>query len=245
MKGESLALSIEEVIEEIRLEIFGAGILESELEDAQLKQIVHKAMREMERFWDESTLVTVPFSSCIDLTGWDHSSIVKVYRANPGESNTSNSTLSVMSDPIYSQWYSLYSNGSLYNISDYILNFATYSTLSQIQNTLTTELSFREDRHKNLLYINNNLSSGELITIEYIPKLTSVDEIKSDYWISILIKLSTALTKIIVGRIRTRFTQSSAIWSQDGDKLLEEGNSEFKELYEVLRNNSNYIYGID
>ena len=57
--------------------------------------------------------------------------------------------------------------------------------------------------------------------------------------------MSVALTKVVLGRIRTRFSQSNALWAQDGDKLLEEGNTELKELREILRNNSNLIYGID
>ena len=57
--------------------------------------------------------------------------------------------------------------------------------------------------------------------------------------------MATAYTKIVLGRIRTRFTQSSALWTQDGEKLLEEGNTELKELREVLRANDNLIIGID
>lgn len=53
------------------------------------------------------------------------------------------------------------------------------------------------------------------------------------------------MTKVVLGRIRTRFTQSNALWTQDGDKMLEEGNTELKELREVLRANSNLVYPID
>lgn len=57
--------------------------------------------------------------------------------------------------------------------------------------------------------------------------------------------MATAMTKVILGRIRTRYSQSNALWGMDGDKLLEEGNTDLKELREVLRANSNLIYGID
>lgn len=57
--------------------------------------------------------------------------------------------------------------------------------------------------------------------------------------------MSIALTKVVLGRIRTRYSQSNALWAQDGEKLLEEGNTELKELREKLENNSNLIYGID
>lgn len=53
------------------------------------------------------------------------------------------------------------------------------------------------------------------------------------------------MTKVVLGRIRTRFTQSNALWTQDGEKMLEEGNTELKELREVLRANSNLVYPID
>ena len=110
---------------------------------------------------------------------------------------------------------------------------------------MATDLSFREDRHNKKLYINKAMGAANFITIEYIPKLTSVDDIQSDYWIDILIKYCVALTKVVLGRIRTRFTQSNALWTQDGDKILEEGNTELKELRELLRLNSNMIYLID
>ena len=84
-----------------------------------------------------------------------------------------------------------------------------------------------------------------MVTIEYVPRLRSPEDINSDYWIDVLIKLSIALTKQVLGRIRTRFSQSNALWAQDGDKLLEEGNAERKDLEEILRSNSNLIVGID
>ena len=53
------------------------------------------------------------------------------------------------------------------------------------------------------------------------------------------------LVKIQIGRIRTKFTQSNALWTLDGDKLLEEGNTDLKELREILRANSNMVYPIN
>jgi hypothetical protein len=57
--------------------------------------------------------------------------------------------------------------------------------------------------------------------------------------------MGVALTKITLGRIRTRFSQSNALWAQDGERLLEEGNTELKELREILRTNANLAYSID
>ena len=71
--------------------------------------------------------------------------------------------------------------GTMYNLQDYVMNYAAWSTLSQVRNTISTDLAFREDKHACKLHINNNISSPGNITVEYIPKLRSVEDIKSDY----------------------------------------------------------------
>ena len=57
--------------------------------------------------------------------------------------------------------------------------------------------------------------------------------------------MSTAMTKIVLGRIRTRFTQSNPLWTQDGEKLLEEGNNEAASIREELKKNNQLVLGID
>ena len=233
-----------DVVEEIKLELTG-GLLELEIEDVQIELAIKKALRELQRYWDESSFVTVPFESCIDLTKYqlDSCAIIKVYRMNGmGEGG---SELNAMSDPLYAQQFMIFSNaGTMFNLQDYVMNYAAWTTIQQTRNTISTDLSFREDKHNHKLYI-NSMSSPGYITIEFIPKLESVEDIQSDYWQDILVKLSTALVKVVLGRIRTRFSQSNALWTQDGDKMLEEGNTELKELRELLRSNSNLIFGID
>ena len=239
-------MKLDDILDEIKLELTGQ-VLEMEINDETLVTVVKKALRELERYWDETTLITVPGASCIDLDGEFFnekvSSIVKVYRTEGiGEAGTG---MTVMNDPVQMAQFAIFSNGgTMYCLQDYVMNYASYLTMNKIKNTTSTDLAFKEDRHNKKLYI-NNYSIPRMVTIEYIPKLTSVEDIQSDYWIDILIRYCVALTKVVLGRIRTRFTQSNALWTQDGDKILEEGNSELKELREVLRVNSNLIMLID
>lgn len=249
-------MKLEDIISEIKLELTGS-VLEMEIADENdetLKQVVKKAIREISRYWDETTLVEMPFASCIGLADSELSSeksiaIVKVYHTR-GHGTVQGGIQE--QDPLYMQQWLIFSNGgTMYNVNDYVLNYSAWTHLQRIRNTISTELSFKEDRHNNKLYINGSASRPSSVAIEYIPKLTAfpieeaVEKIKSEYWIDVLIRLSTALTKIVLGRIRTRFTQSNALWAQDGEKLLDEGNNELKELREVLRTNSNLIFGID
>jgi hypothetical protein len=236
-------MTITDIIEEIKLELTG-GILELEIDDNALESVIKKALRELERYWDETTLITVPAAQCIDYAGYEPeiSSIVRVYRTQGVGENMESGNYNL--DPMYAQQWMLFSNGgTMYNLNDYVMNYASWMTLSQIRNTMSTDMAFKDDRHNSKLYISNFTNS--IVTIEYVPKLTKVDDIKSDYWKDILIKLSVALTKIVLGRIRTRFTQSNSLWTQDGERMLEEGNTDLKELREVLRTNSNLIYPLD
>lgn len=236
-------MKLQDVVAEIKLEVFACGILESELEDSQIKLVVSQCLREIERYWDETTRVTVPYASCIDLTNFDHCSIVKIYRTS-GYGGTSDSVNS-MTDPVWAQQWMVFSNlGTMYNLQDYVLNYASWCTMSQIRNTMSTDLSFEEDRHNNKLYVNSDSSSGT-ITIEYIPKINSVEDIKSTYWLDMLIKMCVAKTKIVIGRIRTRYKQNGALWEQDGDKLLEEGISELKDIRDKLEVNDALCAPID
>lgn len=94
-------MKLQEVIDEIKLELTGQ-VLELEIEDATITQVVQKALRELERFWDETSLITVPYAPCIDLAGPEFeehvSSIVKVYRTE-GVGDAAQTTM----DPMFAQ----------------------------------------------------------------------------------------------------------------------------------------------
>ena len=142
-------MTMQDIINEIRLELTGY-ILEMEIDDKTLESIVNKALREIGRFWDETTMITVPYASCIDMSFKDAngkideskeqvSSIVGVYRTqNLGNAGEQNSFM----DPAFAQqWMMFSSGGTMYNLNDFILNYASWQTVNQIRNTLSTDLS--------------------------------------------------------------------------------------------------------
>ena len=87
-------------------------------------------------------------------------------------------------------------------------------------------MAFRYDKASNKLYINIASNNPTNITIEYVPRYDSVEDVVSDYWIDILVKLAVAITKITVGRIRSRYVQSNALWQNDIN-ILQEGLDEY------------------
>ena len=230
--------------EEIRLRLTGQ-LLELELSDATLDAIVNAAFRELQRYIDTTKVVTIPYKRCINMKEFNVSSVSRVFRAE-GYTAGTDTDGNVSADPMYmAQWQMLSGNGSLYNISDWTYNYAAYNTALQVRNTMSTDLLFRYDRTTQDLYINCSFDNPEKITVEFVPRLNDVSEIVSDFWIDMQMKLSVALAKETVGRVRSRYNQTNALWQGDGDKLLEEGRAELAEIREQLRASSQLVYPVD
>ena len=105
-------MTLEEYREEIKLKLTGY-ILEIELDDETINKIIASALREMQRYLSSTSLLTLPFSKCIDLSDitdeFDNpvkiSSISRVYRAHGFVSDEGSSNPSAAMDPMYvSQW---------------------------------------------------------------------------------------------------------------------------------------------
>lgn len=238
-------MDMQAIKEEVRLELTG-DVLDLELSDASLTKLVNKSLRELQRYIDTIALATVPFSKCIDVKDLNVSAIIGVRRSEGYmvEADPENSTASM--DPMYaSQWQMLSGLGNLHNMTDYAYNYASWNTVLQIKNTTSTDLAFHFDKINNKLYVNISSNLPESITVLYIPRFDDVSQITSDYWIDNLIRLTVANSKIAVGRIRSKFKQSNALWSLDGDTLLQEGTTELTALREKLEASSQLVYGID
>lgn len=238
--------------EEIKLKLTG-DMLESEIDDNTINRIIKSALRELQRYITSTRLVTIPFKPCIDLSNEEDTnneklnvnSVVMIYRTED-LSGTNGITSGSISDPMQvAQWQLISGMGNLTNFQDAVYNYGAWTTLEQIRNTISTDLSFRFDKHTNKLYINVSSGTPKSITVEYIPIIQDVEEITSDYWVDMLMRLSIALTKVTIGRIRTRYTQSNALWQQDGDTILSEGREELTNIREMLLANSELCYPID
>ena len=239
--------------DEIKLKMTG-GLLELEIDDSVLDKIIESGLREMQRYISSTKIMTIPFQKCIDLSNQADtngipikvSSISRIYRAKGYIGDGTMGQKGGMIDPMYvAQWQLLSGTGNLVNFQDYASNYMAWNTLLQLRNTTSTDLAFRYDKASNKLYINIATDLPDSITIEYVPRYDSVEEITSDYWIDALMKLCLALTKIAVGRIRTRYTQSNALWIQDGQQILDEGTRELDEIRSYLKDNANLFYPID
>lgn len=241
--------------EEIQLKLTG-DLLETELSDDTYNKIIKSALRELQRYITSTRLVTVPYKRCIDFNNLpteeegvtqslDVNMVVSVYRTEDLSGGGSNGDYTATDPMQVAQWQLLSGMGNLAYFQDAVYNYGAWSTLQQIRNTNSTDLAFKYDKDKNKLYINVSEGTPKFITIEYIPIFRDVSEITSEYWIDMLMNLSIALCKVTIGRIRTRYSQSNALWQGDGDTILAEGLAEQEAIREQLRANSELYYPID
>lgn len=237
-------MDMQAIKDEVLLRLTG-DVVSMELSDATLTKIINSSLRELQRYIDTFKIVTLPYSSCIDLSSYKVSAVTGVRRSE-GYMGKDPANNEGMIDPLYaSQWMLLSGIGNVGYINDYVSNVASWNTLLQIRNTLSTDLSFYYNKSEEKLYLNISSSVPENITIIFVPRLDDVSDVVSDYWQDVLVRLAVATTKVTVGRVRTKFKQSNALWSLDGDQILEEGNTELNALREELKNSAQLCYGID
>lgn len=230
-------MTIDDCVEYIKLILTG-GVLELEIPDDKIAGLVKLAFSEIQRYINETVLVEVPYSSCIDLSGFKYRHIVSVFRNAPvGGDMTMGNTSAV--DPSLAGLMVTFGGGggTIYNLNNYVMNFASYSMLEQMRNTYSTDMDFREDRQSEKLYISTSTGKPTKVCIEYVPEFDDVSQLKTPYWKDMVKKMALAYTKSTLGMIRSRFTMNSLPVQQDGERMREEGNAELAELRESLRKN--------
>lgn len=162
------------------------GVLKLDIPDSALDGCINAAFRQVQRYIDSTTLKTIPYKECMDLTGMGVSSVSRVFRTE-GYMASDNSQGS-QADPMYMASWQIMSGGvanGMNQVSEWAQNYAAYNTMMQMRSTMATDLIFRFDKHTNHLYVSCPFDKPGYITIEYVPEYQSVDQIVSNFWIDI------------------------------------------------------------
>lgn len=213
--------------------MLGADLVEVEIQNI-LEKVVKQSLEELKEYLTMPTFVTVPYAPRIDMTPYKVRSIIQVYRTNAMDSVLGTTGLA---DPFILAAGMMQSAGS-YDMTRY----ANLLQVRQMKNTISTDLEFRFDDP--WLMVTQNPMSSSTITIEYTPIVTSVEDITSDYWIGKLRKLVLANSKLVLGRVRGKYKLNNALYDNDAQLLLQEGNVEKNEIMQFLQQNSDIILPI-
>lgn len=226
-----MKMTIQDYIDYLEL-MLGGDFVEIEIKTA-MNKVVKQSFEELKEYLTLNKFVTVPYSQRIDLSKYKVRSIVQVYREQAADSvsGTAGSTDAF-----------LLAVGMIQGIPYDMSRYAQLLQVRQLKNTISTDLDYRWDDP--FLYITQNAMQSALITIEYTPKLDSVEELIDDYWIGKLKKLALANAKIILGRVRGKYRLANALYDIDAQQILSEGLQEKKEIMDFLQQNSDIILPI-
>ena len=222
-------MTMEQYVNDIAFKLGGQAVEVELSENGGIAMAVNAALQEIQTYIDTVKYATIPFARVIDLSNYKVSSITQVLRAN----NMGNET--DLNDAFYLQQYRI--NSGINGMADY----RSYLLQRQIKNTLKTDLHYRWDEFTKRLYVSATFPEPTKITIVYIPKFETVDEVVSPFWIDKLKRLALALSKEALGRIRGKYKLSNALYELDGDQLLSEAQAELTAIRQELQASINKL----
>lgn len=215
----------------------GNQIIKIELSDEQVTEVVEMALGELAHYINDTKSITVPYKSVIDTSKWPLKVSVVNYVMR-GQSAVNY----IPVDAISTYYVNGINNGMAGLSLDQIANALS---AQQNINALSTDLDFRFEKDEQKLYVTCNAMKPSTLTIDYMPEYTCVDDIKEPYWQNYLKRFSLAMTKVILGRIRSKYTLNSSQYTIDGPTMLSEGNQELADIRATLKDNVDSLFVID
>lgn len=202
----------------------GGQVLDLELKPEDIKEIVEQAFEELVHYMTDTYTLTVPYANCIDLKKYNVDSVESVLRGQ-------DSILTGV--PFQMPTMDLMNITGVYNLESYTNAMLVKRNL----NILATDMEFHWDKPNRKLYVYANPNRPAFVTINFKPEYYDVEDIREQHWETQLRKLALGMTKIILGRIRSKYKSNSAKFQLDGDTLLQEGNAEVQEVRKFLDDN--------
>lgn len=229
-------MTMDEIIDQVN---FMLGIPANDnVENLDTRQAVLIAFRELKRYMKTPDNKTVPFTTRIDLIaqGIHTNKVLYVYPSKPkvglALSNVDSGNVFQLAAAVN---YGALVSSSSGNIDPIITQVA----MAQTSNTLSQDFQWTYDLDNQCVYCTCKYSMPSTVTIRYVPDYQDVSEIKSQTWIDYLVRMSTANMKIALGRSRSKYTIEGSNVSLDGDKLLDEANSELEAIRTELQAKKN------
>lgn len=226
-------MTAEQYVNDILFQL-GYPIVEVEIKD-YIPKIVDMAFREIQHYISDTKTETIAYHEKmhLDPEKYPIDSIVYVMRAQ------SQMTTADLQDIMYLMMQS----SSLQTST--LTNYSVALLTQQCKNTIATDLDFHWDKENRDLYVYANYPKPVRITIVYIPEYKVIEDIKEPFWENLLKRLALALSKQMLGRIRSKYKSNSATYELDGDTLLSEAQSELAEIRQFLDENNDLLLPID
>lgn len=209
--------------------MLGGDVLKIEIPDETIYKCIQIALETIEPYIPDTRYITLPFSRCIDMSQYK---IEEVLRVVPGQNLV---TAYGIGDEFNFGWNINAMGGTTLaawmNSDTYVLR-QVFTTAAR--STLPDQnISFEYDRTTHKLYLTPGTTLSD-ITIECIPEVFSIDDLQDKASVKWVYLYALALTKEIVGRIRSKAKSQNVPIQLDGDTLLQEAAQEKQKLEQAL-----------
>ncbi len=222
-------------IEEIKFRLGQIKGLQSQIELStdDIQQLLSLSLRELVEKVDTPSMLIIPYQSVIDVSEYKIAKIDLIMRSNTPYGTTHGLTY----DPFYiSNTVSIGSQGASgqAGIHSVLQMQAQYAIRAMAQNVVQAELHHFHDLYNKKLYVSYSGQAPISLTILYRPEIQAVEDLPSPIWQSYLMRLAVAHGKVIIGRIRSKYSVSGAPVTVNSE-ILAEGLSELEKIYEELK----------
>lgn len=208
--------------------MLGGSVVKIEISDEDIKELIASAVEVVTPYLQDFRYITIPYGMRYDLTEYD---IAEVLRVIPSYSynNVYNTYDAETLFPGISEWCSISTKSPSMNSFTFSMN-----TMLQRASRPDVDISFEWDSDTKILMMTPGATTGN-VTIECLPNVYTVNDIKDQRSLQWVYLYALALTKEVIGRIRSKAQSTNVPIHLDGDTLLQESASEKRELENQLK----------
>lgn len=215
----------EKWITRIKLLLGGSRILSLEVEDSEIDQLIDIAYERMKPYTTDTEYITKPYARSISLENDD---VEEVRRVIPA----SELTVSSMS-PVDEQLFDFQAYRVVGRVGAVSVR-RTLDPVSLVSKAVTPDVNipFEYIPELKLLLLTEGYTTGS-VTIE-VTKTRPLEELRDDRALQWIFSYALALTKEVVGRIRSKVKSTNVPIELDGETLINEAASEKQTLEQSL-----------
>lgn len=229
--------SAELKVKDFVLRKLGHPLVRVELTLQQLKDSIDETIEEIAPWVVQPEFITVNTNSQIDLSEYNISYIINVV---PADRDVSGGIQNGGVTDIFAVGY--------YGTSGYREAFYSQlelGLLNRNKESISGGVSWKFIDRSSKLLIDVGSTDAKRVTIEYSPKIKSIDDLTEDIYVSFAKKFALAFSRATLSDIRGKFRVEGSPVELDSSEQSDKSNSELERLREELKNTVSTHFSID
>lgn len=211
----------EQIVRSYIEKMLGSSKVTVELADDDFHEVIQQALEKLRPYYSGVRYIQVDGNeSPIDVSSHNIIEVIDIYDTG------SNGVSQLQSQMFLNPGVFVYNA----DFRDNYISYLTYTKLASAYQDLNTS-SWKFDHVHQLLYLNKK-SPTVLKCLVELRAVTDIEE--KSQWVAWFKDYSLALAKIMVGRMRSKYTLSNGQYQLDGNQILQEGIADKQRLEEEM-----------